>query len=74
MTVKQLKDELKKRNAKGFNNKNKAELIKQLEEICQWENTKYLVFWEHEMALVTLRGTPLHIQNYINKLTWKATW
>ena len=35
MTVKQLKDELKKRNAKGFNNKDKAELIKQLEEICQ---------------------------------------
>ena len=35
MTVKQLKDELKKRNAKGFSNKNKTELIKQLEEICQ---------------------------------------
>ena len=32
MTVKQLKDELKKRNAKGFSNKNKTELIKQLEE------------------------------------------
>ena len=32
MTVKQLKDKLKKRNAKGFSSKNKAELIKQLEE------------------------------------------
>ena len=35
MTVKQLKEELKKRNARGFSNKTKAELIKQLEEICQ---------------------------------------
>ena len=38
MTVRQLKEELKKRNAKGFNKKNKAELIKQLEEISQGEN------------------------------------
>ena len=35
MTVKQLKEELKKRNARGFSNKTKAELIKQLENICQ---------------------------------------
>ena len=35
MTVKQLKEELKKRNAKGFSNKNKIELIKQLQEICK---------------------------------------
>lgn len=38
MTVHQLRDELKKRNATGFSKKNKAELIKQLEEICQGEN------------------------------------
>ena len=35
MTVRQLKEELTKRNAKGFNKKNKAELIKQLEEFSQ---------------------------------------
>ena len=33
MTVKELKNELKQRNTKGFSQKNKAELIKQLEEI-----------------------------------------
>lgn len=38
MTVKELKNELKQRNAKGFSQKNKAELIKQLEEICKQEN------------------------------------
>ena len=38
MTVKELKNELKQRNAKGFSQKNKAELIKQLKEICQQEN------------------------------------
>ena len=38
MTVKELKNELKQRNAKGFSQKTKAELIKQLEEICQQEN------------------------------------
>ena len=64
-----MKDELKKRNAKGFSSKNKAELIKQLEENLSMRNMKYVVFWEHEMTLVTLRGTPLHIPNYMNKLT-----
>lgn len=38
MTVKELKEELKKKNAKGFSNENKAELIKQMEEICQRES------------------------------------
>jgi len=38
MTVKELKNELKQRNAKGFSQNNKAELIKQLEEICKQEN------------------------------------
>ena len=38
MTVRQLKDELRQRNAEGFNKKNKAELLKQLEEISQGEN------------------------------------
>ena len=38
MTVHQLRDELKKRNATGFSKKNKAELIRQLEEMCQGEN------------------------------------
>jgi len=37
MTIKELKNELKQRNAKGSSQKNKAELIKQLEEICQQE-------------------------------------
>ena len=37
MTVKELKNELKQRNAKGFSQNNKAELIKQLK-ICQQEN------------------------------------
>ena len=34
-TVKGLKDEL---NVKGFSNKNKAQLVKQLEEMCHEEN------------------------------------
>ena len=35
MSIKELKNELKKRNAKGFSQKNKVELIKQLKEICE---------------------------------------
>ena len=35
MTVKGLKDEL---NVKDFSNKNKAQLVKQLEEMCHEEN------------------------------------
>ena len=42
MTIKELKIELKQRNAKGFSHKNKAELIKQLEEICQGEKTQII--------------------------------
>jgi len=38
MTLKELKNELKLRNAKGFSKKNKVELIQQLEEICQQGN------------------------------------
>ena len=38
MTGKELKNELKHRSANGFSQKNKAELIKQLEEICKPEN------------------------------------
>jgi len=37
-TLKELKNELKLRNAKGLSKKNKAELIQQLEEICQQGN------------------------------------
>ena len=37
MTVEELKEELNKKKAKGLSNKNKAELMKQLEEICQRE-------------------------------------
>ena len=39
MSIKQLTTELKHRNAKGFSQKNKAELIKQLKEICECEST-----------------------------------
>lgn len=39
MTIKELKNELKQKNAKGFSQKNKAELIKQLKEICAQEST-----------------------------------
>lgn len=42
MTINELKIELKQRNAKGFSHKNKAELIKQLEEICQGEKTQII--------------------------------
>ena len=35
VSVKELKDEFKKRKAKGFSNINKTELIKQLQEISK---------------------------------------
>lgn len=38
MTIKQLKAELKRRNAKGFSQKNKSELLQQLKENCQEEH------------------------------------
>ena len=38
MTLKELKNELKLRNAKGLSQKNKAELIQKLKEICQQGN------------------------------------
>ena len=38
VSVKELKDEFKKRKAKGFSNINKPELIKQLQEISKLEN------------------------------------
>ena len=38
VSVKELKDEFKKRKAKGFSNINKTELIKQLQEISKLEN------------------------------------
>ena len=38
MTIKELKAELKRRNAQGFSQKNKSELLKQLKEICQEEH------------------------------------
>ena len=39
ISIKQLKTELEHRNAKGFSQKNEAEFIKQLKEICECEST-----------------------------------
>ena len=53
MTIKELKAELKRRNAQGFSQKNKSELLKQLKEICQEEHIGKSVCNEHGVSHTT---------------------
>ena len=57
MTIKELKAELKRRNAQGFSQKNKSELLKQLKEICQ-EHIGKSVCNEHSVMSIPICMEP----------------
>ena len=59
MSVKELINELKKKNAKGFSHKNKAELIKQLKEICAQVST-------HPRQLAEYSGSSRNYKKFKN--------
>ena len=54
MTIKELKAELKRRNAQGFSQKNKSELLKQLQEICQEEHIGKSVCNKHGVMSIPI--------------------